>query len=422
MPAPRKYPDELRQRGVRLVTDLLEDPAEDVSMNVACRRVGGQLGINVDTLRGWVRQVRIDTGVAPGQSTDDRAKIRELEKEVRELRRANAILKSASGFLRGGARPPTATVIDFIDAHRDEHGVEPICTTLSEADCKIAPSTYYAAKSRPPSARAVSDAAVDELITATHQANYGVYGTRKIWKALHRQGHPVARCTVERRMRALGLTGAVRGKVTRTTLTARGGHPDTRPDLLARDFTATAPNQRWVADITYVPTWSGFSYVAFVTDLFSRRIVGWRASTSLRSDLAIDALEHALWTRARQGHDTAGVVHHSDRGVQYLSIAYTERLAQAEAVASVGTTGDSYDNAAAESLFGLYKTELIRPHGPWRTHDAVEVATAEWVDWFNHTRLHSWCNDRPPAEYESLHYAHPQHPAENPSAGKLSLH
>lgn len=181
-------------------------------------------------------------------------------------------------------------MIAFIDAHRDEHGVEPICTVLTEADVQIAPSTYYAAKTRAPSARSISDAQVDQLITATHEANYGVYGARKMWKALHRQGHPIARCTIERRMRALGLSGAVRGKIKKTTIAARDGQPDTRPDLLERDFTATAPNQRWVADITYVPTWSGFSYVAFVSDLYSRRIVGWRTSTSMRSDLAISTL------------------------------------------------------------------------------------------------------------------------------------
>lgn len=284
------------------------------------------------------------------------------------------------------------------------HGVEPICRALTEAGAKIAPSTYYAAKTRPTSARAVADAALDERILATHAANFGVYGVRKMWKALNRETPeaPVARCTVERRMRAQHLAGAVRGRVKRTTVPAEVA---SRPgDLLERDFTAAAPNQRWVADITYVATWTGFVYVAFVLDLFSRRVVGWRVSNSLRTDLALDALEQALWQRQREDHEVTGVVHHSDRGVQYVAIAYSERLATAGAVASVGSKGDSYDNAAAESLNGLYKTELIRRRGPWRGLEQVEFATMEWVDWYNHNRLHSWCGDVPPAEYEEQYY------------------
>jgi putative transposase len=227
---------------------------------------------------------------------------------------------------------------------------------------------------------------------------------RKVWRQLHREGVAVARCTVARNMRLLGLSGAVRGKVKRSTVAAAtGSRPD---DLLRRDFSAEAPNRRWVADITYVATWIGFVYVAFVSDLFSRRIVGWRASTSLRADLALDALEHALWQRGRDGADLTGLVHHSDRGVQYLSIRYSDRLAEAGAVTSVGSKGDSYDNAAAESLIGLYKTELIRRHGPWKGLDDVELATLEWVDWFNHQRLYSHCGNVPPAEHEDTYYSH----------------
>ena len=284
------------------------------------------------------------------------------------------------------------------------HGVEPICRALTEAGAKIAPSTYYAAKTRPPSARAVADAALDERILATHAANYGVYGVRKMWKALNREAPeaPVARCSVERRMRACNVAGAVRGRVKRTTIPAEVA---ARPgDLLERDFTAAAPNQRWVADITYVATWAGFVYVAFVLDLFSRRVVGWWVLNRLRTDLALDALEQALWQRHRDQHDVTGLVHHSDRGVQYVAIAYSERLATAGAVASVGSKGDSYDNAAAESLNGLYKTELIRRRGPWKSLEDVEFATMEWIDWYNHTRLHSWCGDIPPVEYEQQYY------------------
>jgi len=286
-------------------------------------------------------------------------------------------------------------MIAYIDAHKERFGVEPICCQLP-----IAPSTYYAAKVRPPSARAVRDEGLKPEIQRVYQESYdGTYGARKVWKQLDREGIPVARCTVERLMRVLGLKGVRRGAFKVTTT------PDTnvlRPaDLVERDFRASRPNQLWVADITYVATWSGFVYVAFVTDVFSRKIVGWRVSRSLRSDLALDALEMALWAR---GKDTAGLVHHSDRGCQYLSIRYTERLAEAGVVASVGSKGDSYDNALAETIIGLYKTEVIRRRGPWKTIDDVEFATLEWVDWFNNRRLLETIGDIPPAEYETLYW------------------
>ena len=281
-------------------------------------------------------------------------------------------------------------------------GVEPICTVLTEAGAQIAPSTYYASKSRPPSARAVHDEQLKVEIQRVFDANLGVYGVRKIWRQLKREGHQVPRCQVERLMRELGLFGAVRGKTKRTTVPAEVA---ARPgDLVERVFRAPAPNQLWVADLTYVATWSGFVYVAFVMDVFSRRIVGWRCSTSLRADLALDALEQGLWQRAREQRDVHGLVHHSDRGVQYVSIRYTDRLDEAGAVRSVGSKGDSYDNAAAESLIGLYKTELIRRRGPWRALYDVELATLEYVDWFNHRRLHSHCGNVPPVEFETNYY------------------
>ena len=311
-------------------------------------------------------------------------------------------------------------VLAYIDGHREEFGVEPICQVLTSAQVQIAPRTYYAAKTRPPSRRALSDAGLREQIRRVHRDNFGVYGADKIWRQLNREGQQVARCTVERLMREQGLSGAVRGKTKRTTIPA--DQVGERPrDLLERDFTAPAPNQRWVADITYVASWTGFVYVAFVSDLFSRRIVGWRASSSLRSDLALDALEQALWQRGHDSHDVTGVVHHSDRGVQYLSIAYTERLAEAGAVTSVGSRGDSYDNAAAESLIGLFKTELIRTRGPWKGLDDVELATLEWVDWFNHRRLHSHCGYQPPAEFEATYFRQ-QAPDETLSPGEPRLH
>jgi putative transposase len=282
-------------------------------------------------------------------------------------------------------------MIAYIHANRDRFGVEPICRLLP-----IAPSTYYARKQRPPSARAVRDARLKVEIRRVHDDNFGVYGARKVWRQLHREGIPVARCTVERLMGELGLRGAVRGKTHRTT-TPDAAAP--RPaDLVDRDFAAQRPNRLWVADLTYVATWSGFVYVAFIIDAFSRFLVGWQASRSLRTDLALDALEMAIWRRQAQ---LEGLVHHSDRGGQYLSIRYTERLAEAGAVTSVGSRGDSYDNALAETIIGLYKTELVRRRGPWRGLDEVEYATLEWVDWFNHRRLLEPIGYVPPAEFEA---------------------
>jgi putative transposase len=282
-------------------------------------------------------------------------------------------------------------MIAFIDGHKDQFGVEPICRVLP-----IAPSTYYDAHRRPASARTVRDGELRTEIARVHAEHFGVYGARKVWRQLHREGIAVARCTVERLMGELGLEGVRRGKGRRTTTTEAAA---ARPaDLVERNFSAIRPNQLWVADLTYVATWSGFVYVAFVIDAFSRFLVGWQASRSLRTDLALDALEMAIWHR-RDGLD--GLVHHSDRGSQYLSIRYTERLAEAGAVTSVGSRGDSYDNALAETIIGLYKTELIRRRGPWKGLDEVEYATLEWVDWFNHRRLLEPIGHVPPAEFEA---------------------
>jgi putative transposase len=266
---------------------------------------------------------------------------------------------------------------------------------------QIAPSTYYAVKSRPLSARAVRDEELIPLIVKIYDENYQVYGARKIWEELRRQGHRVARCTVERLMRRIGIAGVSRGRARRRTTVPDRVGAAARPDLVRRDFTAPAPNQRWVADFTYVPIATATLYAAFIVDCFSRFIVGWRLAGHMRTDLPLDALEMALWQRdVRSGQ----LVHHSDRGVQYLSIRYTQRLAEAGASVSVGSRGDSYDNALAETVNGLYKAELVERHGPWRSLDELELATLEWVDWFNHRRLHSACGHRPPAEYEAIHY------------------
>jgi putative transposase len=292
--------------------------------------------------------------------------------------------------------------VSFIDGHRDRWGVEPICRVL-----QIAPSTYYAARGRSPSARVRRDAQLKVEIARVHKANFSVYGARKVWRQLGRESIAVGRDRVARLMGELGLAGVRRGKTTRTTTPAQ---PADRPaDLVERNFTAPSPNRLWVADLTYVATWAGFAYVAFIIDAFSRMIVGWRVATTLRAELALDALEMAVW--ARQS-DLDGLVHHSDRGVQYLSIRYTERLAAEGAVASVGSRGDSFDNALAETVNGLYKAELIGRRGPWRGVEQVELATLEWVQWWNQRRLHGAVGDIPPAEYEANYYRQHQEPKE----------
>lgn len=292
-------------------------------------------------------------------------------------------------------------MVAFIDAHRTTVGVEPICAVLP-----IAPSTYYRHRQRQAdptrrSARAQRDAELRVLIQQVFDAHWQVYGPRKVWKELRRLGHTVARCTVRRLMQAMGLAGAVRGCAWIVTTHDAG---DARPaDLVERQFVATRPNQLWVADFTYVATWQGFVYVAFVVDVFARRIVGWRVATSLRTDFVLDALEQAI--HARQGDSLDGLIHHSDRGTQYLSMRYTTRLADAGIAPSVGSRGDSYDNALAETVIGLYKTEVIRRRGPWRSVDTVEYATLAWVDWFNTRRLLEPLGYVPPAEYEAQYDA-----------------
>jgi transposase InsO family protein len=290
-------------------------------------------------------------------------------------------------------------MVSFLDENRETYGVEPICRELP-----IAPSTYYEQKARrirperrPPRLR--RDDVLREEIRRVWEENLRVYGARKVWRQMNREGFRVARCTVERLMRQMGLRGAVRGR--RFKITTIVDEAAARPaDLVERDFTACRPNELWVADLTYVATWRGFAYVAFVIDAYARRIVGWRVSTSLRTDLALDALEQALYARPADGN----LVHHSDRGVQYLSIRYTERLAEAGIEPSVGSRGDSYDNALAESVIGLYKTEVIRQRGPWRCLEDVEFATLEWVDWFNTRRLLEPIGYVPPAEFELMYY------------------
>ena len=289
-------------------------------------------------------------------------------------------------------------MVSFIDEQRAHYGVEPICAQLP-----IAPSTYYHHKAREVDsakvpARHLRDRYLMPQIQRVWKENFRVYGARKVWRQLNREGFTVARCTVERLMQKLGLQGVVRGKKQITTISDPA--QDRAPDLVKRTFTASRPNQLWVADFTYVATWSGFVYVAFVIDVYARSIVGWRVSCSMKTELVLDALEQALWARKNRRH----LIHHSDKGSQYLSIRYTERLAEAGITASVGTTGDSYDNALAETIIGLYKTEVIRHRGPWKGRDAVEYATLEWVDWFNNRRLLESIGNIPPKEREAEYY------------------
>jgi transposase InsO family protein len=299
-------------------------------------------------------------------------------------------------------------MVSFIDDHRGEYGVEPICAVLP-----IAPSTYYEHKRRHAAPERLPKRAQRDIVQRGHirrvwQENRCVYGADKVWKQLKREGITVARCTVSRLMRQMGLQGAIRGR--RFKKTTIGDESLARPlDLVDRDFTASRPNQLWVSDLTYVSTWVGFVYVAFVIDAFARRIVGWRVSSSLRSDLALDALEQAIHDRLPSS--AGGLVHHSDRGVQYLSIRYTGRLAEAGIEPSVGSVGDSYDNALAETIIGLYKTEVIEQRGPWRCREQVEIETLEWVAWFNTRRLLGPIGDVPPVELEEAHYHSQQAPA-----------
>ena len=292
-------------------------------------------------------------------------------------------------------------MVRFVDDHRDVYGVEPICAVVP-----IAPSTYFLAKARQAdptcrSARAQRDDALRPEIQRVWDEHFQVYGPRKVWKQLRREGFRVARCTVGRLMRAMGLAGAVRGRA--WVITTEAGPSPHPADLVARDFTATRPNQLWVSDFTYVATWGGFVYTALVVDVFARRIVGWRVSSAMRADFVLDALEQAI--HARGADALPGLIHHSDRGTQYVSMRYTDRLADAGIAPSVGSRGDAYDNALAESVMALYKTEVIRRQGPWRSLEAVEFATLAWVDWFNTRRLLGPIGDVPPAEFEAQYYA-----------------
>ncbi|WP_404442897.1 IS3 family transposase [Microbacterium marinum] len=402
-PTTRRYSVEEKAAAVRMVRTLR---AELGVTQGTVRRVATQLGYGVESVRMWVKQADVDDGVAPGVSSAEAQRVRELEQENRELRRANEVLKRAAFFLRGGARPPLPEVVAFIDANKDDLidgrrlGVELICRLL-----QVAPSSYYAAKTRAPSARTVRDEELIPQLVELWETNYRVYGVRKLWKAARRAGIMIGRDQTARLMKLAGIEGARRSKRVKTT------RPDPasarHPDLVKREFTATASNRLWVTDLTFVPTWAGVAYVCFIIDAFSRMIVGWRVASHMRTEMVLDAIEMARRSRGARHEDLRC---HSDAGSQFTSIRYGERLAEIGATPSIGTVGDSYDNALAETVNGYYKAELVRGParpGPWKTVEDLELATLGWVHWHNTQRLHGYLGDVPPTEFENAFYAVP---------------
>ncbi|WP_420480842.1 IS3 family transposase [Escherichia coli] len=390
-----RFSPEVRQRAIRMV---LESQDEYDSQWAAICSIAPKIGCTPETLRVWVRQHERDTGGGDGGLTSaERQRLKELERENRELRRSNDILRQASAyFCEGGVRPPLEKMMPLLDKLREQYGVGPVCSELH-----IAPSTYYHCQQQrhhpdKRSARAQHDDWLKREIQRVYDENHQVYGVRKVWRQLLREGIRVARCTVARLMAVMGLAGVLRGKKVRTTISRKAVAAG---DRVNRQFVAERPDQLWVADFTYVSTWQGFVYVAFIIDVFAGCIVGWRVSSSMETTFVLDALEQALWARR-----PSGTVHHSDKGSQYISLAYTERLKEAKLLASTGSTGDSYDNAMAESINGLYKAEVIHRKS-WKNRAEVELATLTWVDWYNNRRLLGRLGHTPPAEAEKAYYA-----------------
>ncbi|EPC6561954.1 IS3-like element IS1203 family transposase [Escherichia coli] len=390
-----RFSPEVRQRAIRMV---LESQDEYDSQWAAICSIAPKIGCTPETLRVWVRQHERDTGGGDGGLTSaERQRLKELERENRELRRSNDILRQASAyFCEGGVRPPLEKMMPLLDKLREQYGVGPVCSELH-----IAPSTYYHCQQQrhhpdKRSARAQHDDWLKREIQRVYDENHQVYGVRKVWRQLLREGIRVARCTVARLMAVMGLAGVLRGKKVRTTISRKAVAAG---DRVNRQFVAERPDQLWVADFTYVSTWQGFVYVAFIIDVFAGYIVGWRVSSSMETTFVLDALEQALWARR-----PSGTIHHSDKGSQYVSLAYTERLKEAGLLASTGSTGDSYDNAMAESINGLYKAEVIH-RKIWKNRAEVELATLTWVDWYNNRRLLGRLGHTPPAEAEKAYYA-----------------
>ncbi|EHB7830005.1 IS3 family transposase, partial [Escherichia coli] len=360
--------------------------------------IAPKIGCTPETLRVWVRQHERDTGGGDGGLTSaERQRLKELERENRELRRSNDILRQASAyFAKAEFDRLWKKLMPLLDKLREQYGVGPVCSELH-----IAPSTYYHCQQQrhhpdKRSARAQHDDWLKREIQRVYDENHQVYGVRKVWRQLLREGIRVARCTVARLMAVMGLAGVLRGKKVRTTISRKAVAAG---DRVNRQFVAERPDQLWVADFTYVSTWQGFVYVAFIIDVFAGYIVGWRVSSSMETTFVLDALEQALWARR-----PSGTIHHSDKGSQYVSLAYTERLKEAGLLASTGSTGDSYDNAMAESINGLYKAEVIHRKS-WKNRAEVELAILTWVDWYNNRRLLGRLGHTPPAEAEKAYYA-----------------
>ncbi|MDA6809104.1 IS3-like element IS1203 family transposase [Escherichia coli] len=390
-----RFSPEVRQRAIRMV---LESQDEYDSQWAAICSIAPKIGCTPETLRVWVRQHERDTGGGDGGlTTAERQRLKELERENRELRRSNDILRQTSAYFgEGGVRPPLEKMMPLLDKLREQYGVGPLCSELH-----IAPSTYYHCQQQrhhpdKRSARAQHDDWLKREIQRVYDENHQVYGVRKVWRQLLREGIRVARCTVARLMAVMGLAGVLRGKKVRTTISRKAVAAG---DRVNRQFVAERPDQLWVADFTYVSTWQGFVYVAFIIDVFAGYIVGWRVSSSMETTFVLDALEQALWARR-----PSGTIHHSDKGSQYVSLAYTERLKEAGLLASTGSTGDSYDNAMAESINGLYKAEVIHRKS-WKNRAEMELATLTWVDWYNNRRLLGRLGHTPPAEAEKAYYA-----------------
>ncbi|MCZ5816173.1 IS3 family transposase [Escherichia coli] len=386
---------EVRQRAIRMV---LESQDEYDSQWAAICSIAPKIGCTPETLRVWVRQHERDTGGGDGGLTSaERQRLKELERENRELRRSNDILRQASAyFAKAEFDRLWKKMMPLLDKLREQYGVGPVCSELH-----IAPSTYYHCQQQrhhpdKRSARAQHDDWLKREIQRVYDENHQVYGVRKVWRQLLREGIRVARCTVARLMAVMGLAGVLRGKKVRTTISRKAVAAG---DRVNRQFVAERPDQLWVADFTYVSTWQGFVYVAFIIDVFAGYIVGWRVSSSMETTFVLDALEQALWARR-----PSGTIHHSDKGSQYVSLAYTERLKEAGLLASTGSTGDSYDNAMAESINGLYKAEVIHRKS-WKNRAEVELATLTWVDWYNNRRLLGRLGHTPPAEAEKAYYA-----------------
>ncbi|EFO4686623.1 IS3-like element IS629 family transposase, partial [Escherichia coli] len=386
---------EVRQRAVRMV---LESQGEYDSQWATICSIAPKIGCTPETLRVWVRQHERDTGGGDGGlTTAERQRLKELERENRELRRSNDILRQASAyFAKAEFDRLWKKLMPLLDKLREQYGVGPLCSELH-----IAPSTYYHCQQQrhhpdKRSARAQRDDWLKKEIQRVYDENHKVYGVRKVWRQLLREGIRVARCTVARLMAVMGLAGVLRGKKVRTTISRKAVAAG---DRVNRQFVAERPDQLWVADFTYVSTWQGFVYVAFIIDVFAGYIVGWRVSSSMETTFVLDALEQALWARR-----PSGTVHHSDKGSQYVSLAYTQRLKEAGLLASTGSTGDSYDNAMAESINGLYKAEVIHRKS-WKNRAEVELATLTWVDWYNNRRLLERLGHTPPAEAEKAYYA-----------------